>query len=65
MSLNTFNEGEYENLCDTNKYYGETEKTLLKRLKKYKDNYLIWTYNKEIPFSNNISERSLISSKTK
>lgn len=59
------NEGEYENLCDTNKYYGDREKTLLRRLRKYKDNYLMWTYNEEIPFSNNISERSLRSSKTK
>lgn len=28
-------------------------------------NYLMWTVNEEIPFSNTISERSLQSSKTK
>src|SRR5699024_5535274 len=33
--------------------------------KEHKENYLMWTLNKEIPFSNNVSERSLRSSKTK
>lgn len=54
-----------ENLADEDKYYAEKEKTLLKRLREYKENYLMWTYNKEIPFSNNVSERGLRSSKTK
>lgn len=58
-------EGDIENTEDDNKYYAEKEKTLLKRLRQFKENYLIWTYNAEIPFSNNISERSLRSSKTK
>ena len=58
-------EGYYENLNDRNRYYGDTEETLLKRLEKYKENYLMWTLNEEIPFSNNVSERSLRSSKTK
>lgn len=58
-------QGGMENLEDEEKYYAEEEKTLLKRLKKYKENYLMWTLNEEIPFSNNISERSLRSSKTK
>ena len=58
-------QGGMENLEDEKKYYAEEEKTLLKRLKKYKENYLMWTLNEEIPFSNNISERSLRSSKTK
>lgn len=46
-------------------HYLSTEKTLLKRLKKYKDNYLMWLTNPMVPFSNNESERSLRSSKTK
>ena len=54
-----------ENLEDEDKYYASDEKNLLKRLKEYKENYLMWTLNKEIPFSNNVSERSLRSSKTK
>lgn len=57
--------GYLENLEDSEKYYGDTEKTLLKRLQEYKDNYLMWTLNSEIPFSNNVSERSLRNSKTK
>lgn len=58
-------QGEMENLEDEDKYYASDEKNLLKRLKEYKENYLMWTLNKEIPFSNNVSERSLRSSKTK
>ena len=58
-------QGRMENLEDEDKYYADDEKTLLKRLKEYKENYLMWTLNEEIPFSNNVSERSLRSSKTK
>lgn len=41
------------------------EETLLKRLKEYKENYLMWTLNDEIPFTNNTAERGLRTSKTK
>ena len=58
-------QGYLENLEDEEKYYADAEKALLKRLEKYKENYLMWTLNKEIPFSNNVSERSLRNSKTK
>ena len=58
-------QGYLENLSAREKYYGDTEETLLKRLEEYKKNYLMWTLNAEIPFSNNVSERSLRSSKTK
>ncbi len=57
--------GLVENVSASTKYYGDTELTLLKRLQEYKENYLMWTLNTEIPFSNNVSERSLRSSKTK
>lgn len=57
--------GYMENTEDENRYYADTELTLLKRLKEYRENYLMWACNEEIPFSNNISERSLRSSKTK
>lgn len=53
------------NRKDFNKYYGCEEKTLIKRLEQYKDNYLLWVLRFEVPFSNNLSERSLRSSKTK
>ena len=54
-----------ENDSDEDKFYAKEEKALLKRLEKYKENYLMWTYNEDIPFSNNVSERSLRSTKTK
>lgn len=53
------------NKKDFNKYYGNDEKTLIKRLTDYKDNYLLWILRFDVPFSNNLSERSLRSSKTK
>ncbi|MED9979321.1 MAG: transposase [Bacilli bacterium] len=53
------------NRKDFNKYYGCEEKTLIKSLEQYKDNYLLWVLRFEVPFSNNLSERSLRSSKTK
>lgn len=57
--------GEIENHDDEKAYYADTEMTLIKRLREYKENYLMWTLNAEIPFTNNESERSLRSSKTK
>jgi len=57
--------GELENLEDEKAYYADTEMTLIKRLREYKRNYLMWTLNAEIPFSNNVSERSLRGTKTK
>ena len=53
------------NKKDFNKYYGSDEKTLINRLVKYKENYLMWIMRFDIDFSNNLSERSLRSSKTK
>ncbi len=47
------------------KYYATDEETLLKRLEEYKENYLVWTLNEEIPFTNNIAERGLRGAKTK
>ena len=53
------------NKKDFNSYYGNDEKTLIKRLIDYKENYLLWVLRFDVPFSNNLSERSLRSSKTK
>lgn len=50
---------------DFNNYYGNEERKLIKRLEKYKDNYLLWVLRFDVPFSNNLSERSLRNSKTK
>ena len=57
--------GYLENLEDGDKYYAKDEETLLKRLEEYKENYLVWTLNDEIPFTNNTAERGLRSLKTK
>ena len=50
---------------DFNKYHGKDERTLINRLLKYKEKYLMWVIRFDIDFSNNLSERSLRSSKTK
>ena len=58
-------EGRKENKKSNSKYLGKEEKALLNRLKKYKTNHLIFAYNFEIPFDNNLSERDLRPIKTK
>lgn len=58
-------EAEKINKEDFNSYYGRDEKTLIKRLIDYKENYLLWILRFDVPFSNNLSERSLRGSKTK
>lgn len=54
-------QGEIENLNDRNK----EEKSLLKDLKKYKENYLLWIHDFGIPSTNNLSERNLRPIKSK
>jgi transcription elongation factor Elf1 len=54
-----------ENKKDYNKYYGKDERTLILRILDYKDNYLAWVVNFNLPFSNNLSERSLRGVKSK
>lgn len=57
--------GMEENREDYGKYYSTDERTLLLRILEYKDNYLSWVTNFEIPFSNNLSERALRGVKSK
>lgn len=54
-----------ENRKDFNKYYGRDEQTLILRILDYKDNYLAWVVNFNLPFSNNLSERALRGAKSK
>lgn len=54
------------NKKDFNRQSGSGEElNLITRLEKYKENYLLWVTRFDIPFDNNLSERSLRSSKTK
>lgn len=54
---------EYENTETKN--LNEDELTLLKDLKKYKENYLLWIDDEKLPTTNNNSERSLRPIKSK
>ena len=62
---NIIEEAKIINKKDFNKYYENEEQNLIKRLEKYKENYLLWVLRFDVPFTNNLSERSLRSSKTK
>ncbi|MDR0304050.1 MAG: transposase [Chitinispirillales bacterium] len=41
------------------RFYRDEERKLLKRLKKYRDNHLLFAVNFTVPFDNNLSERDL------
>jgi len=47
------------------RFYQKEEKKLLNRLKKYRDNHLLFALNFAVPFDNNLSERDLRMVKTK
>ena len=52
-------EGYSENKKVKSKYLRQEEQRLLNRLKKYKENHLIFLYDFNMPFDNNLSERDL------
>ena len=54
-----------ENLSDSEVYYADNEQTLLIRLIEYRDNYIYWTLDFNLPFTNNLSERGLRGIKSK
>lgn len=54
-----------ENEQANSKYYAKGEKTLILRILDYKNEYLSWVVNFDIPFTNNLSERSLRGAKSK
>lgn len=54
-----------ENENDSRPYYAKKEKTLIYRIIKYRDNYIYWILDFDIPFTNNLSERNLRGIKSK
>ena len=54
-----------ENREEEQKYYVSEEKTLILRILDYKNEYFLWVYNFEVPFTNNLSERGLRGAKSK
>lgn len=52
-------EGYLENKKIKSKYLRQEEQRLLNRLKKYKENHLMFLYDFNMPFDNNLSERDL------
>ena len=57
--------GMEENKKTPSKYLKDKEKAVLKRLKKYKENYLKYLRDFELPFDDNLSERDLRATKLK
>lgn len=58
-------EANKENLEEGKKYYVDEEKTLILRILDFKNEYLLWLYNFDVPFTNNLSERGLRGAKSK
>lgn len=54
-----------EYLADQNVYYASEEKALLMRIMEFRDNYIYWTLDFDLPFTNNLSERALRGVKSK
>jgi len=54
-----------ENEEEKQKYYVAEERTLILRILDYKNEYFLWVYDFDIPFTNNLSERSLRGAKSK
>ena len=58
-------EGYLENKAVDGKYLKQEELKLLNRLKKYKENHIMFLYDFSVPFDNNLSERDLRHIKSK
>ena len=54
-----------ENSEEKQKYYVDKELTLIRRILDYKNEYFLWLYDFDVPFTNNLSERSLRGAKSK
>ena len=58
-------EANKENEEEEQKYYVTEEETLIVRILDYKNEYLLWVYDFDVPFTNNLSERGLRGAKSK
>ena len=54
-----------ENEKDSKPYYAKKELTLIYQIMEYRDNYIYWILDFDIPFTNNLSERNLRGIKSK
>ena len=52
-------------LANTSKYSGPSERALVSRIEKYRENYFAWINDFTLPTTNNLSERALRGVKTK
>jgi hypothetical protein len=57
--VDILNRAEKTNTEDFNPYSGQFEKNLIKRVRKYHDNYFAWVYDFSLPTTDNLSERAL------
>lgn len=62
---NALLKGLEENEGDSKPYYADKELTLIYRIMEYRDNYIYWILDFDIPFTNNLSERNLRGIKSK
>ncbi len=58
-------EGYEENKKVKSKFIRQEEQKLLNRMKKYKENHIMFLYDFRVPFDNNMAERDLRHIKTK
>lgn len=58
-------EANKENMEEGEKYYVNDERTLILRILDFKNEYLLWVYDFDVPFTNNLSERGLRGAKSK
>lgn len=63
--LSILKQGDKENKGTTHKYAKMEEATLIRRMRKYSHNHLLFLHDFSIPFDNNISERDLRKAKNR
>ena len=54
-----------EHIVDDKVYYADTEQALLLRLMEYRDNYIYWMLDFDLPFTNNVNFLIMLTKKTR